>query len=168
MNFKFASPWKGHNAYYIGTPETNYQLALALNNVKRDDRVNAIDTARKSIGWINGIYMDDHAVRQTVEGANSHYGILETGGRTYVTNYTKVNYPVYSLSLGIDDVTPMSEPSPINPTPNPVNTSVEQIAEPISSSTKQSLQSFLDSYHLGIKASTIEEANKLLKGKSNN
>ena len=118
--------------------------------------------------------MDDHAIRQTVEGANSHYGVLETGGRTYVTNYTKVNYPVYSLSLGIDDVVPTEGPSPVNPAPNPANTSAEQIAEPTSpstitsASTKQSLQSFLDSYHLGIKASTIEEANKLLKAKSDN
>ena len=118
--------------------------------------------------------MDDHAIRQTVEGANSHYGVLETGGRTYVTNYTKVNYPVYSLSLGIDDVVPMDKPIPINPTPNPENTSTEQIAEQISSSTitsvstRQSLQDFLDAYHLGIEAFTMEEANKLLKGKSNN
>lgn len=156
--------------YYVGTPETNYQLALALNNVKTDERINAIDTARKFIGWINGIYMDDHAVRKTVEGANSHYGILDAGGRTYVTNYTKVNYPVYSLSFGADDVVPDTNiPTPMGPEPNSSATGSNPTIvqpSPTTSSTPGSLQEFLDSYHLSIKAETLVEANELLRQKS--
>lgn len=157
----------GRGRTFIREFSNNFELAMAISAIGKEDPVEKLKKARESINMPHGIYMDDHA-RSTTATPSSFYGILETGNRTYTTEYTVVHYPVYRLD--IDGMGEVEEP--IKPSKKAKKEPSKKDSEEESSNTntntntnnKQSFDDFLREAKIGLyrKVHSVEEANVAL------
>ena len=92
-----------------------------------------------------GIYLNDNTVKDDNAIPGSYYLKLDTSGRVYDTDLTELDGSTYVIDT--DQIEVVSENAPIV--------------------VKQTLDDFIAKNHLGIKASSLEEANRLLMNNSN-
>lgn len=87
-----------------------------------------------------GIYLNDNTLKNDVVIPNSYYLKLDMSGRVYDTDLTELDGSVYVIDT--EQIKTVSETAPVI--------------------LKQTLSNFISENHLGIKANTLEEANKIL------
>lgn len=143
--FRAAHDYKkdGETVHYEHNYSTNWVLSYAFENLAQSEIDNIVRISKNNIAKY-GLFLDDKGVKDSV-APNSYYSILDPGDRTYYVRAKVSARRRYVINLGNKNVKPKRQTPPVN--------------------TKSTLQQFLDSKNLGIKATSIEDANLQLKRK---